>query len=139
MLYTPRFSYRCPETTVCHGVPVPSRVVHAVSVGTGWVRVWVYRVGNGRAIPGTHRKDVPLASGGMYSEAAPEVPSRGLEWVVHAAAPRDVRHPPLRGPVGSETLPGGSSSKCPSRLIGARFDLIFSKVSQNRIVSLKYV
>ena len=47
---TPRFSYRWSKRAVPSGVPVPSRVVHAVSVGTGCGpgvgTGWVYRVGN---------------------------------------------------------------------------------------------
>ena len=35
-----------------------------------------------------------LESGGMYSGAGPGSPCRGLEWVVHAAAPTPALGPP---------------------------------------------
>ena len=46
-------------------------------------------------------EDVPLPSGGNDSVAGPGSPCRGLEWVVIPAAPRDVRHPPLRARSGT--------------------------------------
>ena len=49
-------------------------------------------------------------------------------------------HPPLRGPVlPVPGTPWCSSSRCPSRLIEARIDLIFHKVSINGQVSPKSV
>ena len=49
----------------------------------------------------------------LTAKRAPEG-LQGLEWVVRVQRAPDVRSPPLRGPVGSGTLPGCSSSKCPS-------------------------
>ena len=79
--WTPRFSYEVSKTRVPWGVPVPSRVVHAVYGGSrvpaGRVYGWVL----GGAIPGHYPpstlKSPPQA---IPAKRAPEAPG-GLEWV----------------------------------------------------------
>ena len=95
---------------------------------------------------GTTQHQVPTPSMPQTAERAPEAP-RGLEWVVWGMRPRDrsPEHqvPPTPTPAGS---PGPaplylvlSPSKAASWPIRARLHLILLKVSQNGIVSPKYV
>ena len=101
-----------------------------IRVGTGWV----YRVGN----TGPSTKDGHLKSGAYDSEAGPGSPSMGLEWVVICTAPPSVRTPPSgpgRAPEPSLGAPRANAASWP---IKARIRPLFSKVSQNRIVSPEY-
>ena len=70
-------------------------------MGNGWVPGWVYRVGNtGVPAPRTSHSEAEQTP----AKRAPEGPA-GLEWVGVCTAPRDVRHPPLRGPVSTLQVP----------------------------------
>ena len=107
-------------------------------VGT---RVGIQRVGTGRAIPGYY----PAARGDLHmtAERAPEA-LQGLEWVVIW------RSGALGDGGGSQDHPTGPVGACGPSLSwdpdcrlsanrGARFRLLFYKVSQNGEVSSKYV
>ena len=98
------------------------------------------RVGTGRGIPVAQpaRQGRTPVSGVLTAKRAPEA-LQGLEWVVSMQRP--VRpHPPLRGPVGacspSLVLLEQTPASWPIR---ARCDLFYVKLSQNRVVSPKYV
>ena len=57
VLYTPRFSYRCPKTGVRHCAPCTGSVASAVYSGVRWrgtTRVVYRRVGTGEGYTGTH-------------------------------------------------------------------------------------
>ena len=143
MFFYPRFSYGCPKVRVRGGVPVPSRVVRAVSggyAGTGLVRAgWVYRVGNTGYLPSQ-----PALLGERYprQRSGPRnPPCRGgwSGWSGIARAnggtgtvlvPPSGPGQPARGPPCTRTLQGPT---------WARFDLLFLKLSQNQEVSPKSV
>ena len=136
---TPRFSYSDLKTTVCHGVPVPSRVVHAVSgcraVPVRGMGGWVYRVGNTGCTQRARfaRGEVPVQRSGPRSPA-------GAEWVVRGARTPAAPGTHPSGPVGTPagSLPGSWTLPA-SWPIGARFHDILLKVSQKAIVSPKGV
>ena len=102
---TPRFSYGVPESTVYHGVPVPSRVVHAVpgrcsglgGTGVGYTG-WVPGRGNTGSLPTSGKRSPD-------SEAGPGSPYRGLEWVVRVQRPPAVPDTTPAGPGRSPAVP----------------------------------
>ena len=135
MFYYPRFSYEGVRSAV-HAVPRVLVVVCQVRC-TGWVRYQgrVYRVGTGRAIPGTQRH---CSRRGPYAaKRAPEGP-QGLEWVAYGARTPGCRYHPLRCAPGPAPLylhpPRAIPASWPIR---ATFQSNIYKVSQNHEVSPK--
>ena len=140
MFYYPRFSYTVSKSACTGSVgwrtgacAYPSRhgVLRPGRVG---------RVGiPGEYYPATQRQGRTPLRVQQTAERAPEAPAGG--WSGWSAVPAPVRpHPPF-GPGQSRPagLPWCSSSKPASWPIRARIDLIYCKVSQNRIVSPVYV
>ena len=79
----------------------------------------------------------------MFQRSGPGRPCRGREWWEHGAGrPLHPDHP-LQTPAGSSgarsAVRACSPSKAASWPIGARIDLISRKLSQNGVVSPKYL
>ena len=144
---TPRFSYKVLETVICTcttGSRTRPWYRGEPDVRAQWVPGWVYRVG----IPGGtwegYTGTQPCCSGrGVPSEAGPGRPCRGLEWVGYSPGARTEAVggyiPTLRARSGSVSPPWDIPLDCRLLAKGARFHLIFYKVSQNREVSPKSV
>ena len=99
---------------------LPTHAPLATARACGWVRYqggytgWVYRVGNTEVQPRDQAEAVT-------AKRAPEAPTRGWSGWSLLQRQLGVRCTPLRGPVGSGTLPCTSSSK--PRLLANRGEI----------------
>ena len=143
MFYTPRFSYGTSETAIwdCPGGTTSVQSGGERRVGTrgvlpGYGDGWVPGRGNTGTQPSCSGR------GPRTAKRAPEA-LQGLEWVVLGAraSVQAWYHP--AGPVGSLRAPPCTSpsllGNAASWPIRARLRSYSSKVSQNRVVSPKYV
>ena len=147
MFYTPRFSYGTLKTVICActgdpGTGVPFVLAGDADVRDGWVPGWVYRVGTGRAIPGTtqpsSRGAVPVQRSGPRKPCRAGVGGTGAAGALPGVRRRgrSISHP--SGPVGPPCGPPWIwTSECRLWTNTARFHLISQKLSQNGEVSPK--
>ena len=122
---TPRFSYRPPETVICacsRGPVLARRTGMCTSSGVWWVPGWVYRVGNGRGIPGGYTGYYPAARCRhartlLTAERAPEAPVGGWSGWSGGSVPGTVSRVPYMTSQGRPvTTPAGPGR---SPLLGA--------------------
>ena len=137
---TPRFSYSVLKLGVRHRVLHRQLSARRGSTGPGWVLRTGIRVGWAGVYPPVQRaKDVPCKAEQIPAKRAPEALREGWSGWVSVQRPRTSAPTPA-GPAPDPWSSAGAPRANPASWpIRARFDLHFTKLSQNRVVSPKYV